>query len=807
MQMNNKKIQASLLVAIFAIAIASAILPVSAVTINVTPSTAYVGSSITISGQAMPLALVEIYMNNIKIATIGAGIHGDFSTPLEVPESPYGNQAIAVYDTAANTWAYATLTIVPEVIPQPTKGAPSSISGLTVTLKGTGYHAGSSVTFRFDTMMLGTATTNDKGTCTLDFPVPDHVEATVTISGTDTEGAVGSAPFDVIPDIKLEPNTGNGTATSVKITGAGFAASGLINASTIVFINTHTGVSITATHPEIAIDTVGSFIATSILLPKLTAGLYDIKMSEEAGHIHTFVGKYIVYPVIILTPSYGGPGDTIKVEGFGFGKKLGVGISFDNVVVATSTTDDSGYFSATFVVPVSFLGGHYVKAVDDESNSASASFSIGPKISLFPKTGTIGPTTTVDANGVVSGSIFSSSHTYSEVNVNGYNYKGSYGKPMVVNKTLGTTVTVSGVGFSANSFVNVTVRIMSYDSYKEKFGTYELLVVSNVQTDGKGTFTASFVFPTASSDSYLVSAVDLRFQSAVDNFTVIPGMIIDPPVVVGPSLEKIIATGFPVTTKNWVYNFLINGTDALYGTDLQAVTQWRFDGNGTLRGSQLVPEVEPAIPGFILPILEPALYQITIISGGSSASDNIIVMNVVHTLSEMDAKIDSIDGTVVTIETGVGTIKTDINTLEPVITEIQNNVVTIETGVGTIKTDINTLKPVITEIQNNVVTIETGVGTIKTDVAAIKPVVTEIKDGVATIETTVGTIEGKVTSIDGTVATIETNVGTVQADVSHIKGESPAPTTMSIWLAVVLSLIAAAAACYAVITIRRKIAG
>jgi len=806
----NKRIQASLLVAIFAIAIASAVLPVYAVTIIVTPSTAYVGSTITISGQATPLALVEIYMDNVKIATIGAGIHGDFSTPLEVPERPYGNRTIATYDTAADKWAYATLTIVPNVIPKPTKGAPSSLSGLTVTLKGTGYHAGSTVTFRFDTVMLGTAVTNDNGTCTLDFQVPDHAEATVNITGTDAEGAVGSAPFDVIPDIKVEPNTGNGVATSVKITGAGFAASGLIHASTIVFINTHTGDSINASHSEIAIDTVGNFIATSILLPRLTAGLYDVTMSEKAGHIHKFVGKYIVYPVIILTPSYGGPGDTIKVEGFGFGKTLGVSISFDNVAVTTSTTDDSGYFSATFVVPVSFLGGHYVKAVDDESNSASASFSIGPKISISPKTGTVGPTTTVDANGVVSGSIFSSSHTYSEVTVNGLNYKGSYGKPMVVDKTLGTTVTVSGVGFSANSFVNVTVRIMSYDSYKEKFGTYDLLVVSNVQTDAKGTFTAPFVFPTASSDSYLVSAVDLRFQSAVDNFTVVPGMIIDPPVVVGPSLEKIIATGFPVTTKNWVYNFLINGTDALYGTDLQAVTQWRFDGNGTLRGSQLVSEVEPAIPGFILPILEPALYQITIISGGRSASDNVIVMNVVNTLSDMNAKIDSINGTVVTIKTDVGTINTNVASINAVVTSINGTVATISTTVGTINTNVASINAVVTSINGTVATISTTVGTIQTSVSAINPIVTSIQSGVATIQTDIGTIKGTVVSTDGKVATIQTDVGTLQADVSGVKTDVaniPSQTSTPIWIAVVLSLIAAAAACYAVITIRRKIAG
>jgi archaellum component FlaC len=816
----NKRIQLSLLVAIFAMAIVSAFLPVYAITVSVTPSTAYVGSTVTISGQATPLALVDIYIDRVKVATIGAGIHGDFSTPFEVPELTFGNHTIGVYDTAAGTWAYTTLTIIPNVVPYPKKGAPSYISGLTVTLKGTGYHARSTVTLRFDSKIIGTTVTNEKGTCTLNFSVPDHEEGTAIITGIDAEGAFGNGTFEVIPDILVVPSSGNGNATSITITGAGFAANGVINASTIAFINRHTGDSINVTHPKITITATGNFSATTVYLPRLCAGLYDIKISEKAGHIHTFLGKYRVYPIINLIPSYGKPGDTIKVEGFGFGKKLGVKIYFDDVVVATSTTDDSGHFNTTFVVPISFLGGHYVKAVDDESNSDSATFNIGPKISLSPMSGTVGPTTTVDANGVVSGSIFTSSHVYPEVTVNGLNYRGSYSKTII--KTLGTKVTVTGVGFSPNSFVNITVTIMTYDSYKEKFGTYDLLVVLNAPTDEKGTFTASFIFPTAPSGSYLVSAVDLRFQKAVDYFTVVPGMIIDPPVVVGPSLEKIIATGFPVTTKNWVYNFLINGTDALYGTNLQAITQWRFDGNGTLRGSQLVPEVEPAIPGFILPILEPGLYQITLVSGipPKNASDYVIVMNVVHTLSDTNAKIDSIIGTIAIINTNIGTIIADVKSINATIVKIKDGVAVIQTSLGDVKTSLSSINATIIRLDNNIATISTTVGKINASINDIGLKVVAIDGTVATIKTDVGTISGKITSIDGNVATIKTDVGTVKADISTLKSSvddikdtvETVPGAVSslvwpIWVAVVLSLIAAVAAIYAVITIRRKIAG
>ena len=165
--------------------------------------------------------------------------------------------------------------------------------------------------------------------------------------------------------------------------------------------------------------------------------------------------------------------------------------------------------------------------------------------------------------------------------------------------------------------------------------------------------------------------------------------------------------------------------------------------------------------------------------------------------------------------------------ISPTLTEwnaklisINGTVAEIKTDVRIIKMNLTDIKATIVSIQDTVVTINSTVGQIKADLSAINATVVAINGTVATIKTDVGSISGKVTSIDGNVATIKTDVGTVKMDISALKSSvddvkdtvETVPGAVSgliapIWAAVILSLIAAIAAIYAVITIHRKIAG
>ena len=190
------------------------------------------------------------------------------------------------------------------------------------------------------------------------------------------------------------------------------------------------------------------------------------------------------------------------------------------------------------------------------------------------------------------------------------------------------------------------------------------------------------------------------------------------------------------------------------------------------------------------------------------------------TLDAVNAKVVSIDGNVATIKTDVGTIKTDVETIKPTIADIKNGVAIIETCLDKVNATLSSIGAKIDSVSGNIATISTTVGTVKTTLDAVNAKVVSIDGNVATIKTDVGTISGKVTTIDGNVATIRTDVGTVKMDISDLKssvkdvkdtvGTVPGAVgglVAPIWAAVILSLIAAIAAIYAVVTIHRKIAG
>ena len=170
------------------------------------------------------------------------------------------------------------------------------------------------------------------------------------------------------------------------------------------------------------------------------------------------------------------------------------------------------------------------------------------------------------------------------------------------------------------------------------------------------------------------------------------------------------------------------------------------------------------------------------------------------------------------INTAVGTVTTKLDAVNAsivgLITTAKGEVLAkINTALNTVTAKLDDLGAKITAINGTVVTINTAIGNVQTSVADIGLKVVAINGTVARIETALGTMQGKITSVDGNVATIKTDVGTIKADVSKVKADvATVPDAISgvsipIWIAVVLSLIAAIASIYSVVTIHRKIAG
>jgi hypothetical protein len=312
---------------------------------------------------------------------------------------------------------------------------------------------------------------------------------------------------------------------------------------------------------------------------------------------------------------------------------------------------------------------------------------------------------------------------------------------------------------------------------------------------------------------------------------------------------------------------LCNNKDTLLGIDSQVLEDWYIDANGTLQnvitgvlGGRRVHN------GIVWPALQPGTYNLTLVlytndqvtqplwywnsptwqSITTNYFEHTNTITVEETLSllidikddtayirtatntiiskldQLSATITRIDGNVVTINTTVGSIKATLDQLSPVITRIDGNVVTINTVAGSINTTLNTLSPVITRIDGNVVTINSTLGPMSTTLDAINAKIISIDwTGLAAMNTALGSISGNVTEIRGNVVSIKANTDTIpgiSSSVTSIKANTdtiPAVKTNAdnipglttpIYIAVVLSLIAAIAAIAGAFLIYRKTA-
>jgi hypothetical protein len=287
--------------------------------------------------------------------------------------------------------------------------------------------------------------------------------------------------------------------------------------------------------------------------------------------------------------------------------------------------------------------------------------------------------------------------------------------------SLGTEVTIKGYYFADGSKTKVNVVVtINGENY---------LVVKDHDTDATGYFEASFIFPTAPSGKYTITVSDTseHEKDATADFTVIPGLIITKPVVTGPSVLEIVATGFPVDESAVL---LIDGTDALFGTNKQ-MEHWQFNEYGVLVSSMGTIFK----PGFVLPVLEAGEYEITLKSLGSEyyASSYVYVQNDIADLGTIIGEIISIKDGIAIIQTDLGEVKVSLEELDAKVVDVIDGIATIETDLGTIEASLTDLNAKVVAIDGKLVTIQTDLGTIKADVSKQSSLTADIASGDAPV--------------------------------------------------------------------------
>jgi hypothetical protein len=478
------------------------------------------GTTVVVSGSGFtPSSLPTVLWNSLAISTSGSvNATGSLTASFIVPQYPRGTYVVSVTTSAGDT----TLNQVQfTVIPQLTLVTTSGGVGDQVSITGYGFTASGSVQMYFDSVVQSTTNANPNGTISLVFTIPQSSRGTHTIMAMGIGGAgieSATAPFTITPKVTVTPAAAS-AGEPVTITGSGFAASQSVS----VLFDENVLASTTA-------DAFGAFTLSGFSFPGAPGGSHTVRVQDATG-ASVSIGV-TSKRVLNITPASGPIATRVTVAGSGFAANQPLTITLDSVPVSSSLiTDPKGTFSGTVDIPVSPGGAHQF-AVSDGLSIEEKAFTVASTATSAPTTGFVGTKVSINGNGFLAatniniqfdgatvksllsdpqGSFattfeapFKAAGTYKIRATDGANAKDidfTITTTASINPVtsasspgnVGTSLTISGVGFKTNSAVTAT-----YDGKSISTGT--------VGADGK--FTLTFLVPASKAGQHTITVSD-----------------------------------------------------------------------------------------------------------------------------------------------------------------------------------------------------------------------------------------------------------------------------------------------------------
>jgi hypothetical protein len=821
----SKKIYTTLIIALLTLSTMAAVIPM-ALAINppvLTPNTGAVGTKVEVAVTgSTDFGKVEVFWDTLatKIGEGYADGTGAVDIDVFIPDAVVGAHDIIVQDVLASTIDSNTFTVTEKLVISTETGLP----GDSLTATGTGFGDELPVG-----IYLGAIT-----------PVAGE---SLALAGTPVTGTLAQMPVvigtvDLDVDVTITGDVGTnpiaagaGTVTGITDDGEGNLA-GTADIAVDDGVVTFSGV--------VTVSITGSInYATGVITLSVTG------VDEGSGDAVTNIDVTM---------------DTPATVGYSWAE-------YDVTPIAGEATNDEGFFESTIVIPaiaVVDYGPYAVTAFDLDGNTAAAANPLvvdyyvtvdpvqgpaGITITISGRipastdyelrldtttiaTGTSGADTTFSATQVISSFLSQAPHditvvwAVTETRTTQFTVTAppeiSY-SPMAA--AAGTVITISSVAgspFSAGANITLYLGATEVNStaMDDRFGPTVAF------GPAAGSFTGlEFTVPTLTPGAYVIKVTD-EFGASTGNafsFTVLP----TPVTNVGLNGNAY----YPGDSLSFsfVSTDTITANPTVTIKDPSGATWWTVTWVPTPAGTswvipysiQLVGGVPMALPADApLGSWNWTITYSTLTAGPTSAT-GLFTVSALPTMQTVLDRLDTMEATltdvitttendiIAVVNTKTGTIMTDISSLDAKLTSIDGGMATISTSIGEIQTTLaglsmDALGASIDNIQSGVATIQTNLGTVSTAVSNLDAKLTNVQGDVATVLTNLGTLDGKVTSIDGKVATVETDVGTIQVDVSDVKGSVD---QTPVWIAVVLSLVAAIAAIFAVITIRQKIAG
>jgi hypothetical protein len=196
------------------------------------------------------------------------------NTTITIPLSTSGAHTIAVEDESGHI-AEATFTVKPKITISVNEGK----AGDEVTVTGTGFGDGVEVDITLDGSVVGSGETNEEGSFTASFEVPDVEEGSYDV----TVGNAAAVEFTIFiaTEVSISPVTTQASpghvGTDITVSGVGFEPSSLI---TITYATEPIVVKTTTS------DADGAFTAT-FKAPKSTSGTHTITASDGTNSLTT----------------------------------------------------------------------------------------------------------------------------------------------------------------------------------------------------------------------------------------------------------------------------------------------------------------------------------------------------------------------------------------------------------------------------------------------------------------------------------------------------------------------------------------
>jgi len=383
-------------------------------------------------------------------------------------------------------------------------------------------------------------------------------------------------------------------------------------------------------------DADGEFTITFTVPNQLTDG--EDEEDVHGGNYYIYVTYHrsttildvarftVIGGEIEIDPEEGQVGTEVEISGirFGISQEINVEYDGDSVGIASGDkeTNDEGEFTCIIIIPESTFGDHTITVTDESGNKPEAEFSVKPKITINPTSGTVGEVIQVKgtgfqdrayiiitfedyristiplslntkANGSFTGSFLVPSHAVrgtSKIRASDEDYNWAEAELTILTGIslepatsqtspgyVGMELTIYGTGFTAETQIIIT---------------YDNSTVDTVTTDNMGRFSETFTIPPSVAGSHKVAVT-----SDTDTITFTVTIESEAPPIPVPLLPEVATTAEAETYFDWediddpsgiTYTLQI-GTDANFATIVLEQTGLTQSEYTIKRGEKLEP--------------------------------------------------------------------------------------------------------------------------------------------------------------------------------------------------------------------------